>query len=130
MSNKLQIVAFLAMTSLVGCRSHEKQYSNPNDRVDVRFPGGRVRVGENGGVNVKAPLTNVQTSQYRQTAPKNSTQYDPPAWGEGSSRTDSTGAEGGVRRASIWSPAENGGGASSDRDVIQLPAPPRMNVNE
>lgn len=55
----------MGVSLLAGCGSH-RQEQQANDRVNVKAPFVNVRVGEDGGAKIKAPLTNIETPKYQQ----------------------------------------------------------------
>ena len=68
MVRKSALLLMLGVILPLGCRSRERTY-HANDRVNVDVPFVNVHVGEEGGVKVRAPFTNVETPRYRQNAP-------------------------------------------------------------
>ena len=58
----------VALLLAVGCASRKQESYAANDRVSVNAPFVKVRVGENGGAQVRAPFTNVETPRYREGA--------------------------------------------------------------
>lgn len=66
MSTRSCGIWMMTLLTVGGCRS-KPTYRNSNDRVSVDAPFVNVRVGEQGGAQVRAPFTRVETQAYRQS---------------------------------------------------------------